>query len=117
MPVAAVYDRRNYKNGAHRAPLQSCHCIGEVIRQRCLENFPLAGARMPKAKLPGMQHLPREFLRELWRINFVAQHGVTEMMKMHADLVGPAAVQSALNQTHFGRGANDAILRYGRAPS
>jgi len=72
---------------------------------------------MPKAKLPGMQHLPREFLRELWRINFVAQYRVTEMMKMHANLVGSAAVQSALDQTHFARGANDAILGHGRAPS
>ncbi len=97
MPVAAVCDRPNYKNGVHGALLQSRHRAGEVIRQRCLENFPFAAARMTKAKLPGMQHLPRKFLRDFWRINFVAQHRVTEVMKMHANLVGPAAVQSTLD--------------------
>ena len=96
---------------------QSRYRADEIIRQRRLEYFPFAGPRMPKAKLPGMQHLPRKFLREFWRINSIAHYGVTEVMKVDPNLMGPAAVQSALDQTHFARRTNNTILGHGRAPS
>ena len=56
---------------------------------------------MLKPKFPGMQHLPRIVFRQFRRINFVAKHGVTEMMEVDADLMGASGMQSALDQTHF----------------
>ena len=52
---------------------------------------------MMEAELPGVQHLAREIFRKARRINFVAQNRMTEMMKMHANLMGTPAVQPALN--------------------
>jgi hypothetical protein len=70
---------------------------------------------MAKSKLPRMQHLSWKLLCESWRINFITEHRVTEMMKMHPNLVGPSAVQPALDETRPITGANDAILGFGRA--
>ena len=39
-----------------------------------------------------MQHLSRKILCEPRRIDFIANHWVTEMMKMHANLMSPSAV-------------------------
>lgn len=61
-----------------------------------------------------MQHLPRKIFRNARRINFVAEHGVTEMMKMNADLMGASAVQPALNQTCLLAGADYPILGLSR---
>ena len=47
---------------------------------------------MAKSKLPRMQHLPVEIICEARRVNFVAKHWVTEVMKMHANLMGPSAM-------------------------
>ncbi len=52
---------------------------------------------MMEAELPRVQHLAREISCEARRINFIAEHGMTEMMKMHANLMGASAVQPALN--------------------
>jgi hypothetical protein len=56
---------------------------------------------MFKTQLPSMQHLPRKSFRESAAVNFVAENGMAEMMKMHPNLMGSAAVQSAFEQTHF----------------
>ena len=56
---------------------------------------------MLKPKFPGMQHLPRIVFRQFRRINFVAKHGVTEMMEVDANLMGASGMQLALDQTHF----------------
>jgi hypothetical protein len=52
---------------------------------------------MAKAKLPRVQHLARKIFRQPRRIDFIADNGVAEMMKMHADLMGASAVQPAFN--------------------
>ena len=52
-------------------------------------------------KFPGMQHLARILFRQFRRLNFVAEHGVTEMMEVDANLMGASGVQLALDQTHF----------------
>jgi hypothetical protein len=39
-----------------------------------------------------MQHLSRQIFCETLRIDFIAKHRVTEMMKMHANLMSPSAV-------------------------
>ncbi len=72
---------------------------------------------MLKPKFPGVQHLARIIFRQFRRINFVAKHGVTEMMEVDADLMGASAMQLALDQTHFIRGANDAIFGFRGAPA
>ena len=72
---------------------------------------------MAKSKLPRMQHLPGEIICEAWRVNFVAKDWVTEMMKMHANLMGPSAVQQAFDQTGALARPNNAILGSGRASS
>src|ERR1700736_5663966 len=64
----------------------------KIIRHRCFETFPLTGARMLKAKLPGVQHLAGDILGKLWRIDFISHHGMTEMMKMNSNLMSAAAV-------------------------
>jgi len=56
---------------------------------------------MLKPKFPGMQQLARIFFRQFRRINSVAEHGVTEMMEVDANLMGASGVQLALDQTHF----------------
>jgi hypothetical protein len=47
---------------------------------------------MVKSKLPSMQHLSRKIPCEVRRVDFIAKDRVTEMMKMHANLMGPSAV-------------------------
>ena len=52
---------------------------------------------MMEAQFPRMQHLAWEIFRKARRINFIAEDRVTEMMKMHPNLMGASAVQPALN--------------------
>ena len=52
---------------------------------------------MTEAQLPCVQHLAREIFRKARRINFVAKNRMTEMMKVHANLMSASAVQPALN--------------------
>jgi hypothetical protein len=44
-----------------------------------------------------MQHLAREILCKPLRIDFIAENGMAEMMKMHADLMSAPAMQTAFN--------------------
>ena len=52
---------------------------------------------MMEAQLPRVQYLARETFCSALSINFVAEHGLTEMMKVHANLMGASSVQPALN--------------------
>jgi len=52
---------------------------------------------MTEAELPRVQHLTREIFRNARRINFVAEHGMSEMMKVHANLMGAPGVQPAFD--------------------
>jgi hypothetical protein len=61
-----------------------------------------------------MQHLSRKILCETRRIDFVAKHWVTEVMKMHANLMGPSTVQPALDKSGPLTRPNDAILSFSR---
>src|SRR5882762_2993028 len=68
------------------------YCGREVVRQRRFKVFPFLSARVTKSEIPCMQNLSRKILCEPRRIDFVAEHRVTEMMKMHANLMSPSAV-------------------------
>jgi len=72
---------------------------------------------MTKPKLPRMQHLAREIFCKPRRVDFIAEHGMAEMMKMHANLMSTPAMQPAFNQTCLIARANDAIFRFGGAPT
>ena len=69
----------------------------KVVGQRRFKSLPLAGARMTKAKLPRVQHLARKIFCRPRGINFIAEHGMTEMMKMYANLMSASAVQPAFD--------------------
>ena len=67
---------------------------------------------MLKPEFPSMQHLARIIFRQFRRINFVAEHRVTEMMKVDANLMGASGMQLALDQTHVASGTDHAILGF-----
>ena len=52
---------------------------------------------MMEAELPRVQHLAREIFRKARRINFIAEHRMTEVMKVDANLMSASAVQPAFN--------------------
>jgi hypothetical protein len=64
-----------------------------------------------------MQHLSGQGPDSLRSVDLVAQNGVPKMMKMHADLVGPATVDPALHQTGLICFARDPVLGPGSAPA
>ena len=70
---------------------------------------------MTESKLPSMQHLARKIFDQAYSIDFVTEDRMTQMMKMHANLVRASAVQPAFNQTCFLIGANNAIFGFGCA--
>ncbi|KAF5407107.1 MAG: hypothetical protein Udaeo2_28030 [Candidatus Udaeobacter sp.] len=70
---------------------------------------------MVKSKLPSMQHLSRKILCETRCVDIIAEHRVTEMMKMHTNLMSPSAVQPAFDQTGALARLNDSILGFSRA--
>src|SRR5438067_733371 len=70
----------------------------KIVRHRGFKTFPVTGVWVSKPKFPGMQHLSREILCRACRVNFVAEHRMTEVVKMHTNLVSASAVQPALDQ-------------------
>jgi len=67
---------------------------------------------MAKTQFPRMQHLSREILCQARRINFIAQHRMTEMVKMHTNLMRASAMQSAFDQARLVPCANDAVFSF-----
>ena len=84
-------------------PLSAYRCNGffKIVRQRGFEILPFSGARVTEAELQRVQHLARKIFREPRRVDFIAQHGMTEMMEMHADLMCAPAVESAFKETRL----------------
>src|SRR6266571_3655982 len=72
---------------------------------------------MAKTQFPRMQHLSREILCQAGRINFIAQHRMTEMVKMHTNLMRASAMQSAFDQARLVPCANDAVFSFGCTPT
>jgi len=63
------------------------------------ESFPVASARVMKAKFPGVQHLARKIFGRFRGVNLVAQNGMANVLKVNANLMSAAAVQDAFDQT------------------
>ena len=54
---------------------------------------------MMKAEFPGVQHLTRKILGRFRGVNFIAQNGMANVLKVNANLMSAAAVQHAFDQT------------------
>ena len=93
-----------------RGSRQGRHEVIEVLGQRRFEVHFRKTPRMRETKLPGMQHLTGKIFRQLRRVNFVADHRVTEMMQVHADLMSASTMQDALDQTHLSAGAQHFVF-------
>jgi hypothetical protein len=87
--------------------------LAEIVRNWCLKKKSLSCARMGKSQFPGVQHHAR--CGGSFPIKRIADHGMTEMMQMDADLVGPSAVQRTFHQAYSTAGLQDAIFRPGRS--
>jgi len=70
---------------------------------------------MSKPKFPGMQHLSWKIFCRASCIDFIAEHWVTKVMKMHTNLMGASAMQTTFDQARLISRANDAILSFGWA--
>src|SRR5260370_11248215 len=66
---------------------------------------------MLKTQFPGVKHLSRKIFRVLRAVYFITENRMTEMMKVHTDLMRPPAVQFAFDQADLIRRAHDPIFR------
>lgn len=71
---------------------------------------------MAEGKFPGVEHLARKISGAFAAINFIAEHGMSEVMQMNADLMGPPGVNRAFNETHVAVRFENAIIGFRRAP-
>lgn len=88
------------------------HRVGKVARDGGFETHFVTGAWMAKGELPGVQHLARVIAGAFAAVELVAQDGMAEVMEMHPDLVGPAAVQGAFDETDLVAGTKNAIFGF-----
>ncbi|MEY2536896.1 MAG: hypothetical protein QOG67_636 [Verrucomicrobiota bacterium] len=72
---------------------------------------------MFETEFPRVQHLSRENFAGLRSVNLIAKDGMPDVMKVDSDLMRPAAVQPALDQTGRGPVAKDAVFCFGAAAS
>jgi hypothetical protein len=88
------------------------HRVGEIARDGGLETQFFAGTRMTKGELPGVEHLARIIAGAFAAVQFVAEDGMAEVMEVHPDLMGPAAVQNAFDQADLVAGTNYSIFGF-----
>lgn len=67
---------------------------------------------MAEAELPGVKHLAGKISGTFTGVKFVAEDGMAEVMKVNADLVGPATVQSAFHEAHVAARTEDSIFGF-----
>lgn len=117
MPNAARRMRALPKPGAHKAPLQMIQRVGKILRQRRFETLPFIDAGMIKPEFPRVEHLAGIIRGQFCCVNFIAEKRMAEVMKMHPDLMGAAAVQAAFDQASVIAGTNHSILGFRGAPA
>src|SRR5262249_24136282 len=100
-----------------RSPSQThrCNRSVEVIRHWSFKLLPFPSARVTETQLPCVKHLARKIFCMSRRIDFVTQHTINKMMEMHTNLMCPATVQFAFDETRLLAGAKNAIFSFGRA--
>ena len=69
----------------------------EIQGERRFKGFPFTCPWMAEPKSPRVQHLARKILCKSLRIDFIAENGMAEMMKMYADLMSASAMQTAFD--------------------
>ena len=76
---------------------ESCVQRGaKVFRNRRLKKMPFAGSRVRETEFPGVQHLPR--CGNFFPIKRITDHGMTEVVQVHANLVRATTVNRAFHQ-------------------
>ena len=67
---------------------------------------------MTEGELPGVQHLTRKISGAFSAVNFIAEHGMPEVMEMDANLVGAASVDRAFEQAAIEARTQNAIFGF-----
>src|SRR4051812_30080543 len=70
---------------------------------------------MTETEFPGVEHLTGKISGAFAAVKFIAEDGMAEMMEVHPDLVGAAAVQNAFDQADFAVGTEDPVFCLRRA--
>src|SRR2546423_6897826 len=70
---------------------------------------------MAEGKFPGVEHLAGKISAAFAAIEFVAEHGMAEVMKVDADLMRTPRVNRAFNETDVPACFEDAIIGFRRA--
>jgi hypothetical protein len=83
----------------------------KIVRRRGFKLFSFAAPRMSESQLPRVEHLPREIAGAFPRVRPVPKHRVSEVEKMHPDLVSAPAVNPAFDKAGVGRLGGHSIFR------
>jgi acyl-CoA thioesterase FadM len=65
---------------------------------------------MMEAKFPGVEHLAWMFPRVSPTVNFIAQHGMSDVVEVDTNLMGSAAVETTFHQTQSAATGQNAVL-------
>ena len=69
---------------------------------------------MAEGELPGVKHLARVFAGAFSAVEFIAENGMAQVMKMDPDLVRSATMQCAFDHADVVAGTENAIFSPGR---
>src|SRR3954470_7220507 len=69
---------------------------------------------MAKTEFPGGEHLTGKISGAFAAVKFIAEDGMAEVMEVHPDLVGAAAVQNAFDQADLAVGTEHPVFCFRR---
>src|SRR6476469_6396301 len=72
----------------------------------------LVGSRMAKREFPGVEHLTWRISGAFAAVDFVAEHGMTEVMEMDADLMGATGVDRTFDEAAIAARAQDPVFGF-----
>ena len=84
---------------------------GEVWRNWSFKGHCLAGCGMAEREFMRVQHLARKISGAFAAVNFVAEHGMTKVMKVDANLMGSTCVKFAFDKADEIRTCGSTSLR------
>ena len=67
---------------------------------------------MAETEFPGVQHLARKVSGAFTAVEFIAENGMAEVMKVNPDLMGAAAVENAFDQADLAVGTQDPVFGF-----
>src|SRR3954471_21295289 len=86
--------------------------FSEVSWNWCGEAELLVGSRMAKREFPSVQHLTWRISGAFAAVHFVAEHGMTEVMEMDADLMGATGVDRTFGEAAIAARTQDPIFGF-----